>query len=405
MRFAAVHFAAVHFAAVAGMARLSLNPEGTGAWIERHLPPIALRMGPARLLIWQWLALPLTLFAAWILGTILSRLTRALLSAIARRTPTSYDDVLLRRLAGPLTLTWTVLVELALLRFLALDAEARSTAAAPFKAAILIAFFWALLRAADAVLERMEASTWATVHPSARSLLPLARRIAALCVIALGVTAMLAELGYPVTSLIAGLGIGGLAFALAAQKTVENLFGAVALGLDRPFVVGDFVKVDDFLGTVEAIGFRSTRIRTLDRTVITLPIGKLAEMRIESFAERDRLRFALNLGLRYGSTAAEVRRVISETERTLRAHPKIWPDGITVKLKELGEAGLVVEVSCWFGTSDWGEFMQIRQDLLISILELVEDSGAALALPAGTIKFVQPLPSRAEAPPPDGKSQ
>ena len=388
------------------MAFVWLAPEGTGAWIEKHLPPLALRPGPGGLLLWQWLALPLTLIGAWLLGAVLSRVTRAVAAAIARRTATQYDDVMIERLSGPLTLGWTVVVELVLLKFLALDADAHATARAPLKALILVAFFWALLRAADSALERLEGSTWALIHPSARSLLPLARRIASLCVLALGIVALLAELGYPVTSLIAGLGIGGLAFALAAQKTVENLFGAVSLGLDRPFVVGDFVKVDDqVLGTVEEIGFRSTRIRTLDRTLVTLPNGKLAEMRIETFAVRDRLRFAMNLGLAYGTSREQLARVLSAVERTLKEHPKIWSDGITVRLKELGDAGMIVEVSCWFATKDWNEFMLIRQNLLLTILQIVEDSGAALSVAAGTIKLVQHLAHRAEAQPESAESR
>jgi MscS family membrane protein len=379
------------------MAFVSLAPEATGAWIEKHLPPVALREGPGGLLLWQWLALPLTLFVAWLAGIVLSRVTRAVAATVTRRTRTKYDDVLIERLAAPLTLAWTVVVEIALLKFVALEAEAHATAKAPLKAALLIAFFWALLRAADGVLERLEASSWAAIHPSARSLLPLARQIASLCVLALGIVALLAELGYPVTSLIAGLGIGGLAFALAAQKTVENLFGAVSLGLDRPFVVGDFVKIDDqVLGTVEEIGFRSTRIRTLDRTLVTMPNGKLAEMRIETFAVRDRLRFAMNLGLAYGTSREQLERVLVDVERTLKEHPKIWPDGITVKLKELGDAGMIVEVSCWFGIKDWNEFMLIRQNLLLTIMQIVEDSGASLAVPSGTIKLVQHLANLAE---------
>lgn len=388
------------------MAFVSLALEGTGAWIEKHLPPLALREGPAGLLLWQWIALPLTLIGAWLIGAVLSRVTRVVAAAITRRTPTKYDDVLIERLAGPLTLGWTVVVELVLLKFLALHAEAHATAKAPLKALILVAFFWALLRAADGVLERLEGSSWASIHPSARSLLPLARQIASLCVLALGIVALLAELGYPVTSLIAGLGIGGLAFALAAQKTVENLFGAVSLGLDRPFVVGDFVKVDDqVLGTVEEIGFRSTRIRTLDRTLVTLPNGKLAEMRIETFAVRDRLRFAINLGLAYGTTREQIERVLSEVEKALKEHPKIWPDGVTVKLKELGDAGMIVEVSCWFGTNDWNEFMLIRQNMLLTIIKIVEDSGASLAVPSGTIKLVQHLAGRVEAQPESAESR
>jgi hypothetical protein len=133
-------------------------------------------------------------------------------------------------------------------------------------------------------------SPWGLTHVASRSLLSLGARIGKVALGIMALVAVISELGYPVTSLIAGLGIGGLAFALASQKTVENLFGAFSIGVDQPFCEGDFIKVEDFSGTVEAIGLRSTRIRTLDRTLITVPNGKLAEMRIETFAVRDRIR-------------------------------------------------------------------------------------------------------------------
>jgi MscS family membrane protein len=118
--------------------------------------------------------------------------------------------------------------------------------------------------------------------------------------VALGLAALLvplSQLGYPVGTLLAGLGIGGIIVALAAQKTVENLFGSVSLAADRVMRVGDWVKFDDVQGTVERIGLRSTHIRTLDRTVVKVPNGRLAELRIESFGERDRIRFFTTIRL------------------------------------------------------------------------------------------------------------
>jgi MscS family membrane protein len=126
-------------------------------------------------------------------------------------------------------------------------------------------------------------------------------------------------LGYPVTSLIVGLGIGGLVVALAAQKTEENLFGAFSIGVDQPFRQGDFVRVDDFVGTVEPIGLRSTRFRTLDRTVVTLPNGRLADMCLESVTARAHLRFAAVIGLVYETTGAQMRVVLSGFETVHRA--------------------------------------------------------------------------------------
>jgi len=149
----------------------------------------------------------------------------------------------------------------------------------------------------------------------------------------MGVVAVLSELGYPVASLIAGLGIGGLALALAlaAQKTVENLFGAFSIGVDQPFQEGDFVRIEDFVGTVESVGLRSTRIRTLDRTLIIMPNGKLADMRIETFSVRDRMRLSCVIGLVYSTTETQMRQVLTGLEARLRAHPKIWAETVVVR--------------------------------------------------------------------------
>jgi MscS family membrane protein len=145
--------------------------------------------------------------------------------------------------------------------------------------------------------------------------------------------------------------------------------------------VGDFVVVEGVMGTVEVIGLRSTRIRTLERTVVTIPNGKLADMRIESFAPRDRIRFACVLGLSRSTRADQVRAVLAGVEAALRAQPKLWPDALTVRLKEITQASLDVEVQAWFTTTDFPEFQGIRQELLLRFMELVEGAGTAFAVP------------------------
>ena len=155
-------------------------------------------------------------------------------------------------------------------------------------------------------------------------------------IVALGGLAIVAAVGYPIGTVLAGLGIGGLALAFGAQKTIENVFGSIALAIDQPFRIGDFVKVEDFVGTVESIGVRSTRIRTLDRTIISMPNGKVADQRVESFETRDRMRLATTLSLTYGTTRSQMEQVLAGLDQVLRTHPRIWPDGITVSFKDLG---------------------------------------------------------------------
>jgi MscS family membrane protein len=356
------------------------------------------RTGPLALLGWQWIALPVVLLLAVVLGGLSSRLTRALFERATRRTPTPWDDAILARMGKPLTVGWAIGWGLVLTLPLQLDERVQASIERWLKAALLVVFFWALSRGIDVARQMLSNSTWTRERPATRSLLQLGAKIGQLFLIAIGVVALLSQLGYPVASLIAGLGIGGLAVALAAQKTLENLFGALAIGADQPFREGDFVNVEGLTGNVESIGLRSTRIRTPDRTVISIPNGKLAELRLESFAVRDRLRFGQTLGLVYQTTEQQLRSVLSGIDGALRAQPKLWPEGVTVRFKEIGPTSLNLEINAWFDTTDWEEFMLIREELLLAFMKVIESAGTALALPSRTIHLVSDSPRRVEGP-------
>jgi MscS family membrane protein len=251
----------------------------------------------------------------------------------------------------------------------------------------------------DVGVQMIVGSGWTRGRHTSRALISLVGRAGKVVVAALAVVAFLSELGYPVTSLIAGLGIGGLAVALAAQKTMENLFGAFSIGADQPFREGDTIKVDDVSGTVESIGLRSTKIRTADRTVVTIPNGKLADARIESFAARDRIRFSATLGLSRDTSAQAMQSVLSGVERVLREHPKVWPDGIVARFTEIKDTAFSVELGCMFQTSDFAEFQLIRQTVLLSLLQVIEDAGTSLAPSMRTVRVVD------EVPPASGQSE
>ena len=368
-------------------------------WMLEHLPAALLRPGPLELLWWQWLALPVLLLLASMVGWVLSRLLRASFTRIASRTATTWDDVVLQRLGAPLTAALTLIAFAVALPSLSLYEPARRTTLRVVQVGGYVILFWSLWRLVDIARQLLARSAWAHASRSSRALLPLAGRIAKVAVLGVAVVAVLSMLGYPVASLVAGLGLGGLALALAAQKTVENLFGAFSIGVDQPFREGDFVKIEEFVGTVESIGLRSTRFRTLDRTIITIPNGKLAEMRLESFAVRDRLRFAMVVGLVQDTTAGQLREVVDGFERVLRAQSKLWPDDVTVRFIALGAASFDVEVMAWFQTTDWPEFQRIRQDVLLQFMDVVEQAGTTFARPTRMIHIGSAPPFTIEGSP------
>jgi MscS family membrane protein len=338
---------------------------------------------------WPYVALPGSILVAWIVGMLLSRVTRLLLVRLAARTSASWDDALVSRIGGPLTLGWILAVLYPTLPWLGLPSRLGTSVERGLHALLLLTIFWALWRSLDVAAQVLAGLRWSREHPASRTLIPLGRRVFKVSVFVSAVIAMLSELGYSVASLIAGLGIGGLAVALAARSTLENLFGAFSIGADQPFQEGDFVKIEDFVGTVESIGLRSTKIRTLDRTLISMPNGKLADMRLESFSARDRIRLACTVGLLYSTTQKQMREVLAGLERVLREHPKIWPDAVVVRFKELAACSLDIEIMAWFLTSDFGEFQRIRQDILLGFMTVVEAAGTSFAFPTRTVHLIQ----------------
>lgn len=356
-----------------------------GHGLLAELPSALFRLGPAGLLWWQWLALPLVSFAAWALGSLLSRLSRGLFGRLVVRTAAGWDDAIIVSLGGPMTLGWTAACAYAFLPWLDLQPAAWDVVVRCLRAAALVALFWAMACGIDVARRSLTDSRWAQDRAGTRSLLLLASRGGKIVVSVLAVVALLSELGYSVASLVAGLGIGGLAVALAAQKTLENLFGAFAIGADQPFREGDFVRIDDVQGTVEVIGLRSTRLRTLDRTLVTIPNGKLAELRLETFAARDRSRLACVIGLAKTTTAAQMRTIVAGFERVLRGTPKIWPDSVVAGFAAIGDSSLNVEIMAWFTTTDGDEFQRLRAEVLLQFMEVVEREGSSLAVPARAV--------------------
>jgi MscS family membrane protein len=322
---------------------------------------------------------------AYIAGRIIVRIARPVLARIAGRTPTEWDDKLVELMASPLSLVLALQALRVASPWLPLEGRALATMTEAIAIITTVAFLWTAFRAIDLARSVLERRSWAIDRPSSRSLLAIGSRFAKVTVLIVGGIAALAQLGVSVASLVTGLGIGGLAVALAAQKTLENLFGTLSIGIDQPMREGDFVKLYDFVGTVEQIGLRSTRIRTLDRTIITVPNGELANQRIESYTVRDRLRLAATIGLVYDTTSQQMRDILAALEAILRRHPKIWPDGVVVRFKELAASSLDIEVMAWFQTSEWSEFQGIRQDILLDFMAAIEHHGSSVAFPTRTL--------------------
>jgi MscS family membrane protein len=344
-----------------------------------------------------WMITFIAVVCAFVIGRVIVRIARPVLARLAGRTATEWDDRLVHLMSSPLSLVLALQALRIASPWLPLDARANAALGDAVAIVTTLAVLWTAFRSIDLARAMLERRSWAIDRPSSRSLLSIGARFAKVTVIVISGIVGLAQLGVSVASLIAGLGIGGLAVALAAQKTLENLFGTLSIGVDQPMREGDVVKLYDIVGTVEQIGLRSTRIRTHDRTIVTVPNGELANQRIESFSVRDRLRLATTIGLVYGTTSAQMRAILAELEAILRRHPRIWPEAVVVRFRELGASSLDIEVQAWFQTTEWAEFQVIRQDVLLEFMAAIERLGSAIAFPTRTVHMASSAPARAAA--------
>lgn len=218
-------------------------------------------------------------------------------------------------------------------------------------------------------------------------LIPFAMDILKIIVWTLGVFLILGTVFHlNIASLIAGLGIGGLAIALAAKDTLENLFGSFTIFLDKPFTIGDLVKIEDITGTVEKIGFRSTRLRTFEMSYVTIPNKKMIDAELENLTMRAAMRVKQYIALRYETPSSVIKNIITGIETRLKEYPKVQP-GFIVRLSDLGESTLQLYILYYIETSDWNEYMDIREEINFRIIETVHSQGVEFARPERLLKI------------------
>ncbi len=374
-------------------------------WIRDRVPPALMREGPWHVFYWQWIAmavlLPVLVLLAWLVGGLL----RGVLLRVASRTATEWDNLLVFHLRGPFRLWVAAVAATPLLNLIDLNARVTAFADASTRGLVLLALFWGVLRVIRLIQERVASAVWASGDSQqSRTLVPLLGNILRVTLAVIAMLVTLSQFGYPVGTLLAGLGIGGIAVALAGQKTVEHLFGSVSLAADKAFRVGDWVRAGATEGMVERIGLRSTSFRTNDRTVVRIPNGRLADERIETFGERDRMFLRAELDLAYGTSAASIDGIRNAIEASVRAHPKHWPDAVRVHVVSLTDSAIRLRVFAWFQTDDWGEFLEIRHRMLLGFVDIVAEHGSAIAFPSRTVYNVMRVGEPPTPEPPSGGS-
>ncbi len=302
--------------------------------IEKKLPAPLVTTKFVGTPLWIWMALLLTALLLSLLSRLLSRLALLAAKPLTKRLSTLQESRL-EALIEPLRLVVSVIVFRACMEVIGPSALVRDYLLKLMALLFILGIASVLMRIVDIISDTVISRLSSTERALSYSIVPLFVRSAKIGIFALGIITVLANWGYNTNTILAGLGVGGVAVALASQKTIENLFGSVSIISDRPVLVGDYCVFGGQSGTVEDIGLRSTRIRTLDRTVVTIPNSVFSTMTLENFAKRDRLWFHPTLNLRRDTTPEQIRAMMEAVAKILKNHPALDPTNVPVRFTKI----------------------------------------------------------------------
>ncbi len=346
------------------------------------LMPAALR-GPVRgaLRIWQLLAFFVLLPVAWLSARLLSF---GLLRLAARRRPAGAAPTgLLATFRPPFALLIGVLLHALFVSQLGLPLLGRYSYARAARIVAAIAIGWIFVRLIAFLTSRATLRLVASGQTAASSL-TIGRKVLQGLVVIGTALVILGIAGVNLTATLAGLGIGGIAVAFAAQKSLENLFGGFVVLSDKVVHVGDFVRVGNVLGGIEDVTLYATRIRTLERVVVSIPNGVMMTSQIENLSRRDKFLFRHTLGLTFDTTADQLRAVLEGSRARMAADARVERETLYVRLLRLGAYTLDVEVFAYILAPGWAAFLAAQEELLLALMRVVEDAGSGFAFPTST---------------------
>jgi MscS family membrane protein len=254
----------------------------------------------------------------------------------------------------------------------------------------IVSAFWIFLRIIDFIAYVFEYKASLTESKTDSQMVPFIKELSKIMTIVFAVFVILGSVfNMNVATIVAGLGIGGIAVALAAQDTLQNLLGSFTIFADKPFVVGDLVRIDKFEGTIEKVGFRSTLIRTLDKTLVIIPNKKMVDSPLENLSLRNLRRMKFIIGLKYNTPSETMKTISQEIEKFVNEHPLTSNDTL-VSFDSFGDSSLNIQVLYFIEIVDYNEYMHIREDINYRIMQIVSENGAEFAFPSQTV-YHEPL--------------
>jgi MscS family membrane protein len=357
----------------------------TQSLVRRWMPDALRDLSFLDLEAWQWIGLALLVFLGVLLDQVLRGLARGVGATVLGRYRVEVRSEVLTRFARPLGLLGAGLTWLTLLRPLDLPLTAEEILLAAARTFVILAGTWAAWRSIDFGAEFLLHRAKQTESRFDDVLVPLVSKSLKIVATAFGLIYAAQSLRINIVPLITGLGIGGLAFAFAAKDTIENFFGSVAVILDRPFEVGDWVVIGDVEGTVEELGFRSTRVRTFYNSQITIPNSTLVRATVDNFGRRKYRRWKTVIGLQYDTPPEQLLAFTTGIQELVRNHPYTRKDYYQVWCNEFGPSSIDVLVYVFHQVPDWSTELRERERLLVDIVRLADRLGVSFAFPTRTV--------------------
>jgi len=319
----------------------------------------------------------------YILGIVMGFLSR-----LSKRTAVDWDDKLFEALKPPIAAVLQVLNVYAAAAILNLPRHPTNWDAITNRAlvvALIIIAAWALVRSVSLGTHFLAKLTAKTKSPLDDRLVPFVDRVLRVAIVIIAGLMVLQEAGVQIAGILAGLGIGGLAVALAAKDTLANVFGTITIVADYPFDVGDWIKTKDVEGTVEDIGFRSTKVRTFGNSLVAVPNAKLAGSAIENFSRMFKRRISFRIGVTYETTPDQMREAVARVRDVLRNHDDIRQDFWLVYFTDFADSSMEIMIYCFTKTTVWAEFLAVRESLNLQFMSALQEIGVEFAFPSRAI--------------------
>ena len=353
--------------------------------LERRLPRFLVKTRLLGMPLWQWAAIVLFAPVALLLGWLAAVLIRLCSHRIRRALGLATQPTEPLKRFGPTAVLGAVIIHYYFVYLIEASILYRQYYRNLLLILLAFAFYWALTRLTYWISLRMWNQMTSRGMYAERSLLSLTRRVLDVAIFFLIALLVFRDvLGWNLTAALAGLGIGGLAIGLGAQKTFENMMGGISILTDRAVLVGDACRIGDQRGIVEDIGLRSTKLRTEERTLVSIPNGTVATATLENFRLRDKILFRQVVRLRYDLAPDHVRYVLEQLRDVLVRHPKVDQAGARVRVLKLGENAIEVEIYAYILTREYREFLAVQEELILQAMDVLESTGAAVALPTQT---------------------